>query len=71
MSDLLQDLRMEIAASGRSLNSIARESGVDRANLAKFVNRRSGLSISSMERVADALGLTPVFIGEEEFSDNH
>ncbi len=54
---IANDLRREIEESGWSVNALASESGVQQAALSRFMNGKAGLSLESIERLAEVLGL--------------
>ncbi len=50
-------IRVAIVASGISTYQLAQRAEVDRAILWRFIHHRGGLSMNSLDRVADVLGL--------------
>lgn len=57
--DLLTDqLRRAIDASGLTRYQIAKETGIDESALAKFYNRRRGLSTEALNALGQCLQLT-------------
>lgn len=57
MAKILDDLRAAIEASGRSRYRIARDTGIAESALSRFMSGERGLSIESVEQLADYLGL--------------
>lgn len=57
MAKLLQDIRTAIRESEYSRYRIAKETGVHQSQLAKLMTGETGLSIASLERLADFLDL--------------
>lgn len=57
MAKLLDAIRREIEASGQTRYRIAKESGVSAGQLSRLVNGERGLSVDSLERLAEYLGL--------------
>ncbi len=57
---LLNDIRRAVRASGWSLCHLARETGIDRGNLSRFVSGKAGLSIGALELLARELRLRVV-----------
>jgi transcriptional regulator with XRE-family HTH domain len=57
---LITQLREAIRSSGRSLNQIGKETGVDRARLSRFMTGKRGLSIEALDRIFAALRLRVV-----------
>ena len=55
---LSDELKLAITASGKSLNQIDRDTGIDKATLSRFLNGKGGLSIPILDRLADYLGLS-------------
>ena len=55
---LTDQLRQAIDESGVTRYRIAKEAGIDESALAKFYNRRRGLSMDSLDRLGVYLGLT-------------
>jgi hypothetical protein len=59
MSELFtEQLRRAIRESGMSRYAIWKGSGVDQATLSKFMSGRHGLSLESVEKLVEVLGLT-------------
>lgn len=50
-------MRKAIEASGQTRYRIAKESGVSAGQLSRLVNGERGLSVESVEKLADYLGL--------------
>lgn len=57
MSRLIEAMRKAIEASGQTRYRIAKESGVSAGQLSRLVNGERGLSVESVERLADYLKL--------------
>ncbi len=57
MSRLIEAMRKAIEASGQTRYRIAKESGVSAGQLSRLVNGERGLSVESVEKLADYLGL--------------
>ncbi len=55
--ETLDAIRDAIEASGTSRYQLARESGVAESVLSRFKSRETGLSVGTIETLADALGL--------------
>lgn len=55
--ELMQALRTAIESSNKSRYQIAKESGVNLSHLQRAMNGETGLSIASVERLAEVLGL--------------
>jgi len=60
---LSDKMRRAILESGLSRYRIAKESGVDHAALSRFMAGKVGLSLASLDRMADVLGLDLVARG--------
>jgi len=54
---LSDQLRAAIDASEMTRYRIALEAEIDHATLSRFMNGKGGLSVDSMDRLADTLGL--------------
>jgi transcriptional regulator with XRE-family HTH domain len=54
---LLDDLRNAISKSGRTGYDLSRASGVTAGQLSRFMRGERGLSVETVESLADALGL--------------
>jgi transcriptional regulator with XRE-family HTH domain len=54
---LRQQLIGMIESSGMTVYAIAKESGVDRSQLSRFLNDRGGLTLESLERLAPVLDI--------------
>jgi transcriptional regulator with XRE-family HTH domain len=52
-----EQVRRAIAASGRSLNSLADETRVDKATLSRFLSNERRIYSDALDVLADALGL--------------
>jgi DNA-binding phage protein len=50
-------LREAVRTSGRSMCATAREAGIDKASLSRFLSGERSLTLESAERLAEALGL--------------
>jgi len=57
MAKLLDTIRKEIARGKKSRYVIAREIGISEGHLSRLMDGTKGLSIDTLERVADCLGL--------------
>lgn len=57
MAELLDAIRREIETSGQTRYRIAQGSGVSAGQLSRLVNGERGLSVDSLERLAEYLGL--------------
>ena len=57
MARFTHQLRRAILASGKTLYTIEKGSGVARSQLSRFLNGTNRLSVDSVERVADYLRL--------------
>lgn len=55
---LTEQLRAAIDASGLTRYRIAKETGIDESALAKFYNKRGGLSMQSLDALGQFLELT-------------
>jgi transcriptional regulator with XRE-family HTH domain len=51
-------VRRAIRESGRSLRDLERATGIEAAQLSRFMNRKGGMSLEAFDRLAGALGLT-------------
>jgi len=51
------ELRAAIYASGRSRNSICKEIGLDPAVMSRFLTRKRGLSLGTVDKLARVLDL--------------
>jgi DNA transposition AAA+ family ATPase len=54
---LSDELRQAIERSGMSRYSIWQQTGIDQGSLSKFMDGERGLSIESIDKLADLLGL--------------
>jgi len=54
---LSDELREAIERSGQSRYSIWQQTGIDQGSLSKFMDGERGLSIESIDKLADLLGL--------------
>ena len=67
MDNLFTDqLRSAIRESEMSLGSIAQSTAIDKAVLSRFMNGKSGLSVTSIDRLWTVLGLR--LVSETELS---
>jgi hypothetical protein len=57
MAKLLKAIRQAIQASGMSRYAIHKATGIDQGQLSKLMKRQAGLSLESLETLADFLGL--------------
>ena len=57
MSKALKEIRKAIKASTMSRYAISKATGIDQGQLSKLMAGHAGLSISSLELLADFLGL--------------
>jgi transcriptional regulator with XRE-family HTH domain len=57
MSNLVDSIRQAVEASGKTRYRIAKESGVSAGQLSRLVNGERGMTVETIERLADALGL--------------
>jgi len=57
MSQILDSIKAAIQASDESLNHIAHETGVSVSALSRLMSGERGLSVESVEAVAEYLGL--------------
>ena len=60
MSGILDELRAELERSEESRYRISKTLGISEAQLSRFALGRCGLSVTSLERVADHLGFEVV-----------
>ncbi len=54
---LTDQLRRAVADSGRTLGELARDTGIDKSALSRFVNGERGLSMEGINAIGDYLGL--------------
>lgn len=54
---LLDAIRRAVEASGQTRYRIAKESGVSAGQLSRLVNGERGMTVDTIERLADHLGL--------------
>jgi transcriptional regulator with XRE-family HTH domain len=54
---LTDQLRQLVANSGKTLGEFARDTGIDKSALSRFVNGERGLSMESLDTIGDYLGL--------------
>jgi transcriptional regulator with XRE-family HTH domain len=54
---LSDQLRQAIDASGKSRYQVCKETGIGQPTLSRFMHGQGGLSIDSLDRLADCLGL--------------
>jgi transcriptional regulator with XRE-family HTH domain len=57
---MVMQLRDAIHASGRSLNQLSKECGVDRSRLSRFVRGERNISFEAAMRICEALGITKI-----------
>jgi transcriptional regulator with XRE-family HTH domain len=57
MAGLMSTIRKAIETSGHTRYRIAKETGIAASQLSRLVNGETGLSVESIERLADYLGL--------------
>ena len=57
MGQIIEQIRRAVEASGKSRYSIAKESGVAESQLSRLMSGERGLSVETVERLADCLGL--------------
>ena len=54
---LTEQLREATARSGRTLGELARDTGIDKSALSRFLSRERGVSCNAMDRLGEYLGL--------------
>ena len=54
---LTDQLRQAVADWGRTLGELARDTGIDKSALSRFVNGERGLSMEGINAIGDCLGL--------------
>ena len=54
---LTEQLRAAVTSSGMSLGELARETGIDKSALSRFVNRDRGLSMEGVDAIGECLSL--------------
>lgn len=59
-----QQLRAEIAASGRSAAAIARMTGMDKTVLHRYLHAQRDLPLSTLRRICDAISIDPALVLE-------
>lgn len=57
MSNVMDDLRKAMKASGKTRYRLWKETGIDQSHLAKLLSGEAGLSFENMELLAEALEL--------------
>lgn len=57
MARLVDAIRRAVEASGKSRYRIAKESGVSAGQLSRLVNGERGMTVDTIDRLADYLGL--------------
>ena len=62
MGRLLEEIRDAIEVSGKTRYRIAKESGIAESGLSRLMSGERGLSIDTLERLADYLGLEIVIL---------
>lgn len=55
--NLTKTIQKAIETSGQSRESIARETGINRSVLSRFVRGQQGISLTTADKLADYLGL--------------
>jgi len=65
MGSIYDQLREAIKTGSKSRYQLWKETDIDQGQLARFMARISGLSVESMERLVDALGLEIVIRPEK------
>jgi len=60
---LTDQVRRAIEKSGVSRYRICREAGIDQASISRFMAGKTGLTLASLDRLADVLGLDVVARG--------
>jgi transcriptional regulator with XRE-family HTH domain len=54
---LSDEIRQAVDASGQSRYRIAKELGISESTMSRFMNRKGGLTLKLLDRLADLLGL--------------
>lgn len=57
MNKILDSIRAAIQKSEKTRYVLSKETGIDNAQLSRLMAGKSGLSVESLERLADALDL--------------
>jgi len=57
MGDVLDEIRKAIEASGKTRYRLWKETGIDQSHLSRLMKGEAGLSVASLEKLAEALGL--------------
>lgn len=57
MSQILDELKRRIQASGKSRYALSKQTGIEESALSRFMAGTRGLSIDSIEKLAEALDL--------------
>lgn len=57
MAQLIESIRAAIEASGETRYRIAKDTGIAESQLSRLMNGERGLSVDTLERLADYLGL--------------
>ncbi|MBX3408130.1 MAG: helix-turn-helix transcriptional regulator [Phycisphaeraceae bacterium] len=57
MAKLTDTIRRAVESSGQTRYRIAKESGVSAGQLSRLVNSERGMTVDTLERLADHLGL--------------
>ena len=65
---LSEQLREIILNAGISRYRIAKETGLTEAGLSRFVNRVTGLSLDSLDKIGECLGLEVKVAGRDQAS---
>lgn len=66
MNETFDELRRLMKASGLSMYAIARDTGVDKAALSRFMAGDRGLSVESVESIAKLLGHRLMLVAVKE-----
>jgi transcriptional regulator with XRE-family HTH domain len=56
-SSLSDEIRQAVDASGLSRYRIAKELGISESTMSRFMNRKGGLTLKLLDRLAELLGL--------------
>ena len=57
MSKIIERIRRAVDASGKTRYRLSKESGVSEAQLSRLMSGKRGLSVDTVERLAQCLGL--------------
>jgi transcriptional regulator with XRE-family HTH domain len=66
MAKLLEAMRKAIRASGKSRYAIHKATGIDQGQLSKLMKGQAGLSLESLEKLAEFLGMEFVIRNKRE-----